>query len=112
MGWFEITAYPDRIFRLTEPALGPLHGANIWLIVAGRGALLIDAGVGVAPLAPIIRRITADPVICLLTHTHYDHIGGAHEFADRRAHAEEAATLANPTGEATQWQGLRQRGSR
>lgn len=103
--WFEITAFPNRIFRLREPALGPLHGSNVWLIAAGRGALLIDAGVGVAPLAPVVRRIIAQPILCLLTHTHYDHIGGAHEFVDRRAHAEEAATLANPTAEATQWSG-------
>lgn len=103
--WFEVTEFPDRVFRLREPALGPLHAANLWLLVAERGALLIDAGVGVAPLAPVIRRLTDRPTICLLTHTHYDHIGGAHEFSDRRAHALEAATLANPTAEATQWGG-------
>jgi len=103
--WFEVTEFPDRVFRLREPALGPLHAANIWLLVADRGALLIDAGVGVAPLAPVVRGIADLPVVCLLTHTHYDHIGGAHEFTDRRAHALEAATLANPTPEATQWGG-------
>jgi glyoxylase-like metal-dependent hydrolase (beta-lactamase superfamily II) len=103
--WFEVTEFPDRVFRLREPALGPLHAANLWLLVADRGALLIDAGVGVAPLAPVIRGMTDLPVVCLLTHTHYDHIGGAHEFSDRRVHALEAATLANPTAEATQWGG-------
>jgi glyoxylase-like metal-dependent hydrolase (beta-lactamase superfamily II) len=56
-------------------------------------------------LAPVLASITGLPVICLLTHAHYDHIGGAHEFSDRRAHALEAATLANPTPEATQWGG-------
>jgi glyoxylase-like metal-dependent hydrolase (beta-lactamase superfamily II) len=103
--WFQVTEFPDRVFRLREPALGPLHAANLWLLVADDGALLIDAGVGVAPLAPVIRAITDRPIVCLLTHTHYDHIGGAHEFRDRRVHALEAATLANPTAEATQWGG-------
>lgn len=105
MDWFEATQFPDRIFRLSEPALRPLHGSNAWLVLGERRALLIDAGVGVAPIAPVVRRITASPVISLLSHSHYDHIGGAHEFADRRAHRLEAAILADPTPQATQWQG-------
>jgi glyoxylase-like metal-dependent hydrolase (beta-lactamase superfamily II) len=105
LDWFEATEFPDSVFRLREPALRPLHGSNSWLVLGERRALLIDTGVGVAPLAPVVRGLTAKPVICLLSHTHYDHIGGAHEFADRRVHRLEAAILADPTPQATQWAG-------
>jgi glyoxylase-like metal-dependent hydrolase (beta-lactamase superfamily II) len=105
LDWFQTTQFPDGVYRLSEPGLRPLHGANAWLVLGARRALLIDAGAGVAPLAPVVRALTAMPAICLLTHTHYDHIGGAHEFADRRVHASEAAILTDPTPRATQWGG-------
>ncbi|MBV9637284.1 MAG: MBL fold metallo-hydrolase [Methylobacteriaceae bacterium] len=63
-------------------------------------ALLIDTGTGVAPLAPLVSALSNRRLICLLTHSHYDHIGGAHEFADRCIHAAEAKVLADPTPEA------------
>ena len=105
MDWFEITAFRNRIYRISEPALGPLHGSHSWLIVGSGMALLIDTGVGVAPLAPVIRGLTDLPVICLISHSHYDHIGGAHEFTDRRMHEAEAAIMTDPTPALTFWGG-------
>lgn len=105
MPWFEVAEFPNRIFRLREPALGPLHGSNMWLIAADRFSLLIDTGVGVAPLRPVVAAISENPIICLLTHGHYDHIGGAHEFSDRRTHRSEAAILADPNSRSAQWGG-------
>ena len=105
MDWLEIAQFPDQVFRIREPALAPLHGSNLWLVRGERASLLIDTGVGVAPLRPVVEALSASPVICLLTHGHYDHIGGAHEFADRRAHRFEAAVLAHPDPCSTQWEG-------
>jgi glyoxylase-like metal-dependent hydrolase (beta-lactamase superfamily II) len=95
--WFECDTFAAAITRIREPGLGPLHAANLWLVAGRDRALLIDAGVGVAPLRPLIESLTDRPVICLLTHSHYDHMGGGHEFSDRRAHPAEAAILADPT---------------
>ena len=105
MDWFEATPFPDRIFRIREPALAPLHGSNAWLIRGRDASLLIDTGIGVAPLRPLVAALCPGPIVCLITHTHYDHIGGAYEFDDRRAHAAEAAVLADPNPLATQWRG-------
>ena len=41
------------------------------------------------------------PTVCLLSHTHWDHIGSAHEFVERLAHPAEAGILADPTNTAT-----------
>jgi glyoxylase-like metal-dependent hydrolase (beta-lactamase superfamily II) len=103
--WFECDTFAAAITRIREPGLGPLHAANLWLVAGRDRALLIDAGVGVAPLRPLIESLTDRPVICLLTHSHYDHMGGGHEFSDRRAHPAEAAILADPTPDATMWNG-------
>ena len=105
MSWFEVEARPNRIYHIREPAMGPLDACNIWLILGERSALLIDAGIGVSPLRPVVEAITDLPVALLLTHSHFDHIGGAHEFADRRMHRAEAEVLADPTPERTQWGG-------
>ncbi len=93
------------MFRLREPGLPPLHAANTYLVQGQDRALLIDAGAGLAPLAPAIRALTNLPVTCLLTHGHYDHVGGACEFDQRLCHPLAAETLANPTPEATLWKG-------
>jgi glyoxylase-like metal-dependent hydrolase (beta-lactamase superfamily II) len=105
MSWFEVREFADRIYRIREPALKPLHGSNAWLVRGADAALLIDAGVGVAPLRPLVEALAGGPVVCVLTHAHYDHIGGAHEFDDRRAHRAEANVLADPNPRATQWGG-------
>src|SRR5262249_27737507 len=39
--------------------------------------------------------------ICVASHTHFDHIGGHHEFAERWVHRDEAAILAHPTNDLT-----------
>jgi glyoxylase-like metal-dependent hydrolase (beta-lactamase superfamily II) len=103
--WFETTFFDNAIIRIRESGLGPLHACNIWLVLGARASLLIDAGVGVASLAPLVATLASGQLICLLTHGHYDHIGGAYEFADRRIHAAEAEGLANPTPEGSQWRG-------
>ena len=54
MDWFETTAFPDRVFRIREPALAPLHGSNAWLIRGRDASLLIDTCIGVAPLRPLV----------------------------------------------------------
>ena len=105
LDWFEITAFPDLVFRIREPALAPLHGSNAWLMLGDHSSLLIDTGVGAAPLRPVVEALTRNPVVCLLTHAHYDHIGGAHEFSNRRVHRLESAILADPNPLATQWGG-------
>jgi glyoxylase-like metal-dependent hydrolase (beta-lactamase superfamily II) len=103
--WFEITDFEDGVVRLREPNVGPLDSCNMWLVKGSKASLLIDTGIGVAPLAPLVRNLAGARLICLLTHSHYDHMGGAHEFADRYVHPAEAATLERPTPEATMWRG-------
>jgi len=62
-----------------------LHRERVasYLIVGRDRAVLLDAGMGVAPLRPLVESLTDKPLTVLLSHAHFDHIGGAHEFAGR-----------------------------
>lgn len=93
--WYETTPLAPGLWRLTEPAVHPWFQANFYTL-AGRDAVLqFDFGCGLAPLRPALPDLPpALPVIAVASHSHVDHIGGFHEFADRRGHAAEAAGFA------------------
>jgi glyoxylase-like metal-dependent hydrolase (beta-lactamase superfamily II) len=41
------------------------------------------------------------PLVCVASHTHFDHIGSHHEFEERWVHVAEAAILADPRNDWT-----------
>ncbi|MEM7710403.1 MAG: MBL fold metallo-hydrolase [Pseudomonadota bacterium] len=89
----------DRIWRLTEPHVHPIFSANIFLILGRDADLVIDSGMGIAPLRPVIDDLRSDvgkPLHLFTTHSHVDHIGAAHEFDIRLAHPLEAEEMAAP----------------
>ncbi|WP_439678164.1 MBL fold metallo-hydrolase [Embleya sp. MST-111070] len=89
--WFTATPIDDTITRIHEPHVHEFLQANIWHLRGTRRSLVVDAGLGVAPLRPAFPDLFTDEPILVLTHAHLDHMGGAHEFADRRAHRAENA---------------------
>lgn len=98
--WYRTDRLDLRTYVITEPHVHPIYSANIHLVLGRDADLLIDSGMGIAPLKTVVdqfRPDTAKPVICLSTHAHVDHIGAAHEFAERLAHPLEADELAQPS---------------
>jgi glyoxylase-like metal-dependent hydrolase (beta-lactamase superfamily II) len=97
--WFGVERLDDRITRITEPRVHPIFSANIFLVEGSEADLVIDGGMGVAPLRPVIDGLRRDPsrrLIFLATHTHVDHVGAAHEFETRLVHPVETDALAKP----------------
>jgi glyoxylase-like metal-dependent hydrolase (beta-lactamase superfamily II) len=97
--WYETQALSSRLWLITEPHVHPIFSANMHLVLGRDADLLIDSGMGVAPLRPVVDALRGDPakpLICLSTHTHVDHIGAAHEFDMRLVHPIEAAAPAAP----------------
>jgi glyoxylase-like metal-dependent hydrolase (beta-lactamase superfamily II) len=95
--WFAVEPAADGVTLITEPYVDEFLRANIWHVRGRDADLLVDAGNGVAPLSPIVERLSDGPrrpVIAVATHTHSDHMGGMHEFADRLVHRAEASELA------------------
>jgi glyoxylase-like metal-dependent hydrolase (beta-lactamase superfamily II) len=96
--WFEWTRIDDGITLLWEPHVDPLIRCNIWHVRGGARDLVIDSGLGMASLVAAAQEVFERPVTAVATHSHYDHIGGFHEFEERVAHRLEAETLAAPGG--------------
>ena len=91
--WFSVDRVTERLGLITEPHVGEFLAANLWYLRGRDRDLLIDAGNGVAPLRPYIEGLpgASREVVCVATHAHADHIGGFHEFDDRRLHRLEVA---------------------
>ena len=63
------------------------------MLCGAERAVLIDAGMGIASLKAVVDRLTELPVTVLLTHAHWDHIGGLAEFPRFAIHEAEREWL-------------------
>jgi glyoxylase-like metal-dependent hydrolase (beta-lactamase superfamily II) len=72
--------------------------ANCFLILGKWRDILVDSGMGVAALRPVLDRLSSGPRIVFTTHAHIDHIGSHPEFADCEilVHPAEADDLRGP----------------
>lgn len=101
-GWFAVADLGGGLFRIHEPHVHRFFRANIFLLHGRDADLLIDFGMGLRPLAPLVAGLASGaPLIAVATHSHADHIGGFHEFADRRAHSSEVPACASMPDSAT-----------
>jgi glyoxylase-like metal-dependent hydrolase (beta-lactamase superfamily II) len=99
--WFERQRIDDDITLLWEPHAERLIRCNIWHVRGRDRDLMIDTGLGIASLGAAARDLLDQPVVAVATHTHYDHVGGLHEFAVRVVHRAEAAMMSDFTAFAT-----------
>jgi glyoxylase-like metal-dependent hydrolase (beta-lactamase superfamily II) len=96
LDWDARRSVGEGVTLIWETRIKPFYRCNIWHVRGRDGDLLIDSGMGLQPLAPIIAAISEKPVLAVASHGHVDHIGGHHEFAERAVHVAEAVTLAAP----------------
>lgn len=97
--WYGVEQLSPRLWKLTEPHVHPIFNANIFLMLGRDKDMVIDSGMGIAPLRPVIDSLRPDPakpLILFTTHAHVDHIGAAAEFDIRLAHPLEAEEMAAP----------------
>ena len=95
--WYETRALADGVTWIYEPFVKLFYRCNIWHVRGRDRDLLVDSGWGVVGLREHVPLLTKRPLIAVASHTHFDHIGGHHEFAERWVHRAEAALLAQPT---------------
>lgn len=77
--WFTIQKIHPQVFALAEFC----HWERVisYLVVGEKAAFLVDTGMGYADIQQTIRTITSLPITVLLTHAHWDHIGGTPSFS-------------------------------
>jgi glyoxylase-like metal-dependent hydrolase (beta-lactamase superfamily II) len=94
--WFRFTVLDERTTLIEEPHVRDLLRANLWHLRGRDRDLIIDCGLGVMELAPLLRkRFDREPVL-VLTHAHLDHMGSAHEFSHVWAHPLELVNTPAP----------------
>ena len=91
--WFERKRIDDDITLIWEPYVDPLIRCNIWHVRGRDRDMLIDTGLGIASLRNASQDIFDKRLMAVATHTHFDHIGGMHEFDERVVHESEAAIM-------------------
>jgi glyoxylase-like metal-dependent hydrolase (beta-lactamase superfamily II) len=99
--WYQTRSLDDGVTHIWEPHIKPFYRCNIWHVRGRDHDLLVDSGMGVVSLRERVALLAERPIMAVASHTHFDHIGAHHEFAERAVHRAEADILAKPTRGAT-----------
>tara|TARA_R110002049_G_scaffold84663_15_gene215458 strand:- start:332 stop:1342 length:1011 start_codon:yes stop_codon:yes gene_type:complete len=76
--WFEVYRINDAIYAIYEP--GQFELAISYLVVGTEKALLFDTGLGIGDMRKLVESLTDLELVVVNSHTHYDHVGGNHQF--------------------------------
>lgn len=93
LDWFQISEPSPGVFAIMEPL--QVERVLSYLIMGDERALLIDAGTGAASMRAAVETITDLPILLINSHSHWDHVGSNHEFAEIGIHRAEAHELAH-----------------
>ena len=96
--WFTKKRSSGDLTVYTEPFLNDYFRANFYHLRGRDLDLIVDSGMGLAPLVPELELTPGKPVLAVATHIHADHVGALHEFAERagpRLEAQAFATMAD-----------------
>ena len=78
--WFEVYEVVPGVFAIYEP--GQFEEVISYLIVGSDRALLFDTGLGIGDMRRLVSELTSVETLVLNSHTHYDHVGGNHQFRE------------------------------
>ena len=95
--WYRIDRVGDDVTRIDEPYIKEFYRCNIWHVRGRDRDMLVDSGMGVVSLREHVPLVTERSCVAVASHTHFDHIGCHHEFAERVVHSAEQELLAKPT---------------
>jgi glyoxylase-like metal-dependent hydrolase (beta-lactamase superfamily II) len=99
--WYETIRVADDVTLIHEPWIKPFYRCNMWHVRGRDRDLLFDSGLGHVSLRREVALMAERPLVCVASHTHFDHIGSHHEFEERWVHRAEATILADPRNDWT-----------
>jgi len=71
----QVSKYLDNVYVLQDQAM-----SNSILVIGKKRALLFDTGCGMDAIKEVVESITDLPLLVILSHGHFDHIGGSFQF--------------------------------
>jgi len=76
--WFEVYKVSEGTFALLEPS----HYEEVisYLILGSERAILFDTGMGIGNIQAEVEALTGLPVVVVVSHCHYDHIGDNYRY--------------------------------
>jgi glyoxylase-like metal-dependent hydrolase (beta-lactamase superfamily II) len=77
-GWFDVYRVAPGTYAILES--GHWQEVILWLIEGEARALLFDTGLGIGDVRSLVASLTDLEVVVLNSHTHFDHVGGNHQF--------------------------------
>jgi glyoxylase-like metal-dependent hydrolase (beta-lactamase superfamily II) len=92
--WFAVRELQSGIHLIAEP----VHVAT-YLVQGRRRAILIDTGLGISNIRPVVEELTDLEILVVNTHYHFDHSGGNHHFERIAIQREGKDRLAEPVSE-------------
>lgn len=92
--WFQVDRADEfGVRRVREPHA---NGGSIWLVEGSARSLLVDTGIGVAPLKGFLEEHVDKPIVAFASVGYYDHAGGLHQFDERLIHKNDAWRVRAP----------------
>ena len=82
-GWFDCYALPGDVIAICEPQ--HLQEVNCFLIFGKRRVLMLDTGMGICDIRPLVEELCGDDFYGLQIvncHAHFDHTGGNCRFRE------------------------------
>lgn len=85
--WFTVEKIDEDTYAISE--YKHREETHCYLLIGKDKALLIDTGLGVANMKEVVGKITSLPIMVVVTHVHWDHIGGHKYFNNFAVHENE-----------------------
>ena len=78
--WFQVYKTDKNVYSIVEPY--QYQESISHLIIGQNKAILLDTGIVLFRIRPVVEQITDLPIIVINSHTHFDHVGGNWEFSN------------------------------
>ncbi|MBR6956642.1 MAG: MBL fold metallo-hydrolase [Firmicutes bacterium] len=79
-GWFECYELPGDITAICEPQ--HLQEVNVFIIKGDGKALMLDTGMGICNIEPLVRELWPGELTIVNCHRHFDHTGNNWRFPE------------------------------
>jgi len=87
--WFKVVKLPKDVIGIIED--GHEECVCSYLILGSDKAVLLDTGMGVSNIVPVVNQLTDLEVIVVNSHSHFDHVGDNWRFPAVHIYADEYA---------------------